>query len=67
MEINKTTIFKLTRNDIQEILYSAFVQQLKRKEINAFFQVENVEVRIDTDINGDLQDIWAELTIKETE
>jgi len=63
MEINKTTVFKLTRNDIQEVLYSAFVQQLKRKEVNAFFQVEDVKITI----GDDLQDIWAELTIKETE
>jgi hypothetical protein len=63
METTKTTVFKLTRNDIQEILYSAFVQQLKRKEINAFFQVEDVVLNI----SGDMTDVWAELTIKETE
>jgi len=64
MEINKTTVYTLTKEDIREVCYSLFVQKLKGLGINACFGV--IDVKIDSE-DGDLTDIFAELKITEKE
>lgn len=64
MEVNKTTTYTLTKNDIQEVCYSLFVQKLKALGVNAYFEVGHVKL---TDYYEEVIGLTAELTITEKE
>lgn len=65
MEMNKTTVYTLNREDIQEACYSLFVQKLKGLKINAYFEVGDVKF-LDSDDEG-IYGLSAELKIIEKE
>lgn len=67
MEINKTTVYTLTKEDIREVCYSRFVQKLKGLGVNAGFEVSDVKLSGYDDNNGDLDHLTAELKITEKE
>jgi len=61
MKVNKTTVYTLDKEAIREVCYSLFVQKLKAQGINAYFEVNSVQI----EINGD--EVQAQLTIVEDE
>jgi len=68
MEINKTTIYKLSKEDIREVCYSLFVQSLKKLGVSSYFEVSDIKIDGYGDSQeGGLLDLWVELTITEKE
>lgn len=65
MEINKTTVYTLTKSDIQEVCYSLFVQKLKALGVNAYFEVGDVKLLECAYLP--ITDLLAELIITEKE
>lgn len=64
MEINKTTVYTLTKEDIREVCYFLFVQKLKGLEVNACFEVSDIKLLdYDEEFNG----LSAELKITKKE
>lgn len=65
MEINKTTVYTLTKENIREVCYALFVHKFKKLGINACFDVGEVKLLHydDEEFNG----LTAELKITEKE
>lgn len=61
MKANKTTVYTLDKEAIREVCYSLFVQKLRAQGINAYFEVDAVQIEIDGD------EVQAKLTIVEDE
>lgn len=61
MKANKTTVYTLDKEAIREVRYSLFVQKLKAQGINAYFEVDAVQIEIDGD------EVQAKLIIVEDE
>ncbi len=67
MKIEETVVYTLTKEDIREVCYSLFVQKLKKLGVNAYFEVDSVEIDGYGDIDGRVIDVWAKLKIDKTD
>lgn len=68
MEINKTTIYTLTKEEIETACYSAYVSKLGDLKVNAWFSGSDIKFFAETfSENDSVFEMRCELTIIENE
>ena len=60
MEMKTTTVYTLSKEEIEKACYSMFVQKMKDLGINTWFDVSDIELLGYDDDNGNLIELNAE-------